>query len=196
MILTHKHLDHSADVNVMIEAISEGGYKPRGVLLAPTDCFNDDPVVLKYNRKYLKEFIQVSENFEFEINGINIKFPVKHNHGVETYGLRIKTDDFKLSHIADTKYFDRLIPAYKDCDILIMNMVFGKPKPFLHLSYEDVIKLINGIQPTLAVITHFGYNLWQEKPESYEKKIKKETGVNTLAATDGLILDLEEKKVL
>jgi ribonuclease BN (tRNA processing enzyme) len=196
IILTHKHLDHTADVNVMIEAISEGGLHPRGILLAPGDCFDNDPVVLQYNRKYLDEFIRINEGNKFKINGIEVEFPIKHDHSVETYGLKINTGKSKLSHIVDTKYFDALIPKYKDCEILMMNMVFSEPRPFLHLAYDDVIKLIEGIQPRLAVITHFGYRLWQEKPEGYAEKITKKTGVETIAATDGLKLDLEKKKIL
>ncbi len=196
IILTHKHLDHSADVNVMIEAVSEGGLKPRGKLLAPGDCYDVDPVILKYNREYLKEFIRVFEGYSFEINDLKIEFPIAHDHGVETYGLKISTDKFKLSHIVDTKYFDALIESYKDCDILLMNMVFSEPKPFLHLAYEDVVKLINGIQPELAIVTHFGYRLWQENIDSYVQKIIEQTGVETVAAVDGMKLDLEKRKIV
>ena len=32
IILTHRHLDHANDINVMIEAMTEGGFKKRGVL--------------------------------------------------------------------------------------------------------------------------------------------------------------------
>src|SRR2546430_12568085 len=33
ILLSHKHLDHSCDVNVMIEGMTDGGFKPRGTLL-------------------------------------------------------------------------------------------------------------------------------------------------------------------
>ena len=38
ILLTHKHLDHSSDINVMIEAMTDGGFKKRGVLFAPGDA--------------------------------------------------------------------------------------------------------------------------------------------------------------
>ncbi|MCU4140786.1 MAG: Ribonuclease BN [Methanophagales archaeon] len=38
IVLTHKHLDHSNDVNVMIEAMTEGGFKRRGTLICPKDA--------------------------------------------------------------------------------------------------------------------------------------------------------------
>jgi len=45
IVLTHKHLDHSNDVNVMIEAMTEGGFRKKGVLFAPEDALEKDPVV-------------------------------------------------------------------------------------------------------------------------------------------------------
>jgi ribonuclease BN (tRNA processing enzyme) len=183
-------------VNVIIEAVSEGGLKPKGILLAPADCYDNDPVILKYNRDYLEKFIRINEGYKFELNGINIEFPLKHKHGVETYGLKITTDKFKLSHIVDTEYFDDLVTVYGGCDILIMNMVFSEPRPYPHLSYDDVIKLVNEIQPELAVVTHFGYNLWKLDVEKYSRKIQDVTKIKTIAAVDGMTLDLERKRVL
>ena len=196
IILTHKHLDHSADVNVIIEAISEGGLKPKGRLLAPADCYDNDPVVLQYNREYLDEFIRISEGSKYQFKEITIEFPILHDHGVETYGFKINTDKFKLSHIVDTKYFDGLITAYKGCEILSMNMVFSEPRPYPHLSYPDIVKLIEGIKPKLVIVTHFGYKLWEEGIDKYVENIIEETGVETIAATDGMKLDLENKKII
>jgi len=196
IVITHKHLDHSADANVMIEAISEGGLKPKGLLLAPDDCYDDDPVVLKYNRKYLDKFIRIHEGYQLKFNDMILEFPIKHIHGVETYGYKITTDDFTMSHIVDTEYFDGLISGYNGSDILIMNMVFTEPRPFPHLSYDDVIKLVNGIKPKLVVLTHFGYNLWKLDVDKFAQKIQDVTGVETVAAWDGLRLDLEGKRIL
>ena len=36
IILTHKHLDHSGDVNVMIEAMTGGGFKKKGSFFCPS----------------------------------------------------------------------------------------------------------------------------------------------------------------
>ena len=52
VILTHKHLDHSGDINAMIEAMTEGGTKKRGLVLAPRDAYEEDPVILRYVRSY------------------------------------------------------------------------------------------------------------------------------------------------
>ncbi|MCX7911999.1 MAG: MBL fold metallo-hydrolase, partial [Dehalococcoidales bacterium] len=40
IILSHRHLDHSSDANVMIEAMTNGGFRRRGWLFAPQDALD------------------------------------------------------------------------------------------------------------------------------------------------------------
>src|SRR5512147_1017173 len=41
IILTHKHLDHANDVNILIEAMTDGGFKKRGALFCPEDAVTE-----------------------------------------------------------------------------------------------------------------------------------------------------------
>src|SRR5580698_836008 len=45
IVLSHKHLDHAGDVNAMIEAMTAGGFRKRGTLLAPQDALENEPTV-------------------------------------------------------------------------------------------------------------------------------------------------------
>ncbi|MBU1999212.1 MAG: MBL fold metallo-hydrolase, partial [Candidatus Omnitrophica bacterium] len=62
VILTHRHLDHCGDVNVMIEAMTEGGFKKRGLVFCPQDALEGDPVIFKYLRNFPKEIIVLKKN--------------------------------------------------------------------------------------------------------------------------------------
>src|SRR4030042_2661530 len=90
ILLTHKHLDHSGDVNVMIEAMTDGGFKKRGVLFAPEDALEDDPVVLRYLRDSLERIEILRENSEYRIGEIQFSTAKRHQHRVETYGLNFR----------------------------------------------------------------------------------------------------------
>jgi glyoxylase-like metal-dependent hydrolase (beta-lactamase superfamily II) len=61
IVLSHEHLDHSSDVNVMIVATTEGVFHRRGTLLAPSDALHDDPVVLHYVRPFLERLEVLKE---------------------------------------------------------------------------------------------------------------------------------------
>src|SRR5580700_5088523 len=52
IVLSHKHLDHSSDVNALIEAMTSGGFRRRGALFAPADALDVEPVVLPYAQRF------------------------------------------------------------------------------------------------------------------------------------------------
>ena len=61
IILTHRHLDHSGDLNVMIEAMTEGGFKKRGVVFCPADAISKDTVILDHLKGF-PEKIEILKN--------------------------------------------------------------------------------------------------------------------------------------
>jgi len=192
IILTHKHLDHSNDVNLMIEAMTNGGWDKKGVLFAPSDALDEDPVVLKHFRNKVNKIVKLKEKGEYNIGNISFKTPVKHIHGVETYGLNIFSKKNTISIISDTKYFEDLEEFYKG-DILILNLVMHKGKDhILHLDVEDAEKIISKNKPKICIITHFGMTMIKAKPWEIAETLSKKTGVKVVAASDGMKLDLEE----
>ncbi len=126
ILLSHKHLDHSSDVNVMIEAMAEGGFHRRGVLLAPSDALDDDPVVLHYVRPFLERIEVLKEGGEYRVDNVSIRTPLRHVHPVETYGMILRTDQYTISCIVDTRYFDELCRHYQ-ADLLIINLMRLEP---------------------------------------------------------------------
>jgi hypothetical protein len=87
ILLSHRHLDHSGDVNNMIEAMTMGGTEPRGVLFAPSDALvGDDPVVLKYVRPFLERVVTLEEGGLYQLGDVRFTCPVRHQHRGEVYG--------------------------------------------------------------------------------------------------------------
>ena len=195
IILTHKHLDHSNDVNVMIEAMTEGGFKPRGVLLCPRDAITNggDAVVLDYYKKLLQRIEVMSEGGIYSIGKLEINTPKRHVHGVETYGLNIKEKGetrTKVSFISDTLYFPSL-EDYYDGQVLVMNVaMYRRREGVQHLCVEDARRIIEIRRPKVAILTHFGMTMLRNKPWEIAKRISEETGVEVIAARDGMKFDL------
>jgi phosphoribosyl 1,2-cyclic phosphodiesterase len=195
IILTHRHLDHSNDVNIIIEAMTKGGWDKKGVVFAPSDALDNDPVVLKYVRKYVKKIEVLKEKKEYKIKNITFKTPVKHpHHGVETYGINFYSKDLSLSFISDTAYFEGIESYYKE-DILIINLArVTKSEKIQHLSIEDVEKIISNNKPKLVVLTHFGMTIIKAKPWDIAENLSNKFGLHVIAASDGLKIDLDEYK--
>jgi phosphoribosyl 1,2-cyclic phosphodiesterase len=194
ILLTHKHLDHSGDVNVMIEAMTEGGFKKRGVLFAPEDALEKDPVVFRYLRSYLEKIQILRENSEYRIGGISFSTSGKHRHGVETYGVNLNMGPRTVSFITDTRFYPELPELYHG-EVLVIHVVRLKPigdDPIDHLSIDDVKTILKQNRPRLAVLTHFGMTMIKAKPWEIAAQLERELGVRVLAASDGMKLNLEE----
>lgn len=197
VILSHRHLDHCADVNHIIEAMTLGGKKKKGTLFCPEDAISHDPVVLEYTRSNLRKVNVIKEGSEFGVTEyLSINFPVRHQHRVETYGVFFNWKR-KIAYIADTRFFEGLIDAYKGVDLLILNVTMYKRRPIIdHLSSEEAAVLIKEINPKLAIMTHFGRTMLKAKPWIVAEDITSKTGVKTLAAYDNMIIDLESLQVV
>jgi len=198
IILTHRHLDHSNDVNVMIEAMTDGGRNRKGFLYAPRDVFEaHDPVVQLYVRSFLKEIAFLKEGSQFNHRTFTLKVPAAHLHPVETYGLTFLMSGGTVSLISDTAFFPGLAEHYRGADILIINVVIYQDhipgKKIYHLNFRQAKELIAEIKPRLAVLTHFGLTMLQQKPYLLALKLQEELGTKVIAASDGLKLPLPER---
>ncbi|MFH0754179.1 MAG: MBL fold metallo-hydrolase [Candidatus Omnitrophota bacterium] len=191
IVITHKHLDHANDVNIMIEAMTDGGFKKRGVLFCPEDAVNGDPVVLNYVRAYLDKIVFLKEKESYHVKDISFSTPVRHIHPVETYGVIFHLNK-TIGLIADTRFFDDLPDMYR-VDYLIVNVLrinpIEKHDVVDHLAVNDFVRIVEHIKPEIAIMTHFGMNLIREKPYRLAEKLKKETGINIIAAHDGMKLE-------
>ncbi|HHI96635.1 MAG TPA: MBL fold metallo-hydrolase [Thermodesulfatator atlanticus] len=194
VILTHAHLDHSNDVNILIDGLTEGGLKKRGVLFAPRECLEgESAVVLKYLRPYLKEITVLRPESEYRVGNIAFRTSCRHHHTTETYGIIFQFGSKKVGFLVDTLFFPKLIDCYQGCDYLILNVVRYKPHPspnVQHLSVRDAEELIGAIRPEKAILTHFGMTMIRARPHQVAEKLSRKLGVEVIAAYDGLTLEI------
>ena len=200
IVLSHKHIDHSNDINIMIEAMSGGSSRPHGVLIVPKDALEgNDPVVLKYVRSYIRNNIKVlGPGLKWSLDGVQIEASATMTHAdVEAYGLKFLFSGKTLGYITDTKFFPGLPGAFTGCDYLIINMVrITHDARFEHLVPEDVIKLLRVAKPKAAILNHFGMQVVKAGPDGVARRIEAATGIRTMAATDGMKFDLDTGKTV
>ncbi len=192
IILSHRHLDHSADVNIMIEAMAHSGFKRHGWLFVPADALGNEPVVFSYLKSYLEGIEILQAGKSYSIGNISFSTPVRHIHPVETYGMLFRTAEHTFSYIADTRYFNGLCQSYSG-ELIIINVVFLEAgRPFDHLSVPEAKQIIAALKPKVAILTHFGATMWRAKPWQIAQQMSEETGIRVLAARDGMKFTLSE----
>jgi len=192
IILTHRHLDHSNDINIMIEAMTNGGFKKKGVVFAPGDALEGDPVILKYIRNQVDRIEILKEKGQYQVGNISFETPIRLKHGVETYGINVKGKTSSISLITDTDYFTDLA-SYFTGDILIVNVVMLQDKNIIeHLCLQEAEQIIKANKPHLAILTHFGMGLVKAKPWEIAENLTQKLGVTVIAARDGMQIDIDQ----
>jgi ribonuclease BN (tRNA processing enzyme) len=190
IILTHRHLDHSGDINVMIEAMTEGGFKKKGVVFCPADALNGDPVIFKYIRNFAEKIENICANQKYQVGNFVFETSMRHIHPVETYGLKFLLNNKTVGLLTDTRYFAQLADFYAT-DILIAGVVFPEPRPGIdHLSLVDLKILLAQIKPAKTILTHFGLGMLKAKPQLCAQNLAGELKLEIAAATDGMMLQL------
>ena len=194
IVLSHKHLDHAGDVNAMIEAMTQGGWKRRGAVLAPRDAFEGEHVILPY----AAQFVPVHHHLEerggpYSVNDVEVRTSIRHHHGVETYGLHFGYAGQTVSYLPCGRFFDGLIDDYRAHapDVLVINVLryddaIGGVD---HLTFDQARTVIAGVRPKVAIMTHFGTRMLENHPELLARRLEDELGLRVHAAVDNWVFD-------
>jgi len=186
IVLSHRHLDHSGDVNVMIEAMTEGGFKKRGRLFCPSDALDDDPVVLGYLRGFPEEVVRLQPETDYRVGSIEFTTSPIHPHGSETYGFRFGD---RLGWVTDSAYYEGIAKQHR-AEVMVIHTVLLERRPLPHLCLEDAEAIIREARPRLAILTHFGMTMWRAHPWELAARLSESTGIEVKAARDGMTIEL------
>ena len=187
IVISHRHLDHSNDVNVMIEAMTDGGFRHRGRLFCPGDALEDDPVVLKYIRHFPQEIVPLKPETDYTVGELTFTTTPRHVHQVETYGFRFGN---RLGWVTDSAYYDGIAEQHK-ADVMVIHLVLMECRAGLpHLCLDDAERIIREAKPRLAILTHYGMTVWRAHPWELAADLTQRIGTEVKAARDGMSLEL------
>jgi len=193
LVLSHKHLDHAGDVNAMIEAMTQGGWKRRGALLAPLDAFEGEPVIFPYAARFVAtRHVVEQRSGPYDVNDVAIRSGVRHLHGVETYGYHFTYRGTTVSYLPCGRYFEGLAEDYAAHrpDVLIVNVLLYRGAPNVdHLHFEQAREIFAHVRPKVGVMTHFSTKMLEQGPERLASALEDELGIRMYAARDGWLLD-------
>jgi phosphoribosyl 1,2-cyclic phosphodiesterase len=195
IVLSHKHLDHANDVNVMIEAMTSGGFRKRGVLLAPQDALAGEPVVFPYAQRFVERIeIAAERGGPYAIGEVEVRTSIKHVHAVETYGMHFKYEGRTVSYLPCGRYFNGLGEDYAahHPDVLILNVLrYRDSMDVDHLTFDHAREIIAQVRPRVAVMQHFGTKMLEQNPARLAAGLEQELGMRVIAAYDNMLLDVD-----
>ena len=195
IVLSHKHLDHAGDTTAMIEAMTSGGFRKRGVLLAPPDALVGEPTVLPYAQRFVERVETLAPSSgPYRIGDVELFTSMRHIHAVETYGMHFRHAGLRVSYVPCGRYFDEMAQEYRshEPDVLIVNVLrFRDNMDVDHLTWDDARRIVERVRPRVAIFQHFGTKMLEAGPAALAQELEDELGLRAIAAYDNLQIDLE-----
>lgn len=203
LVVTHNHIDHVNDAGVIAEAMSCYALRKKGWLIGSKSVIlgdeKGDKGISNYHMNALARVLVAVPGKKICVNIGGKKAlltPTRVKHDDKTgFGFTLEMGGKKIGYTSDTEYFEGIAAQYSGCDILIANSLKSKDDGVPgHLFTWGTIKLFKQAQPKLGIIAHMGMRLIKSGPEKEAQKIQKESGVRTIAAKDGMRIDVSARK--
>ena len=193
ILVSNSNLLHSNDVNAVIDAMTYGGTDKTGVLVANKTVIKGteeiNPILTKFHSSCLEKVIAIEPGQRVGIENVEIKALPAVSKDPNALGFKFLLPDLTLVYSSDTKYTKEIVKEYKGADILILNVPHaGETKSEHSLNSEDAIKIITEVNPKLAILNHFGLDMYKADILFEGRHIQKRTGVQTIMAKDGMSL--------
>ncbi|MEM3616602.1 MAG: MBL fold metallo-hydrolase [Candidatus Bathyarchaeia archaeon] len=199
IFVSHCHPDHYTDAEVMIEAMTRGMTKKRGVLAASKSVLKGsdvcEPSISKYHQQMLEQVIEAVPNTRFQVADVTVSAAEARHTDPNAVGFRFETEEFgDFAYTSDTEYFEGIGKYYRGVRLLMLCVMRPAGKPWKgHMTTEDAIKIVEEARPEQAVLTHLGMQMIFQGPAREAKIIEEKTGTPTVAATDGMHIIFGEK---
>lgn len=198
VIVTHCHPDHYCDAEVFLEAMSHGATRKKGVLAASRSVLYGEgglgPSVSSYHQSLVERVVPLSLGMEFELGELRFQALEARHGDPQTVGIRVDIPEVgSIGYTSDTEYFPGLGEEYKAVRLLVLCTMRprGMPLP-LHLSVDDALRVIGEAGPSCVVLTHFGMSMLKAGPDMEAAYLEDETGIPSIAAKDGMKIDISE----
>ena len=199
IFVSHCHPDHYTDAEVLIEAMTRGMTKKRGVLAASKSVLRGsevcEPSISKYHQQMLEQIIEAVPNMRFQVADVAVSVAEARHTDPDAVGFKFETKEYgDFAYTSDTEYFEGIGKYYRGVRLLMLCVMRPAGKPWKgHMTTEDAIKIIQEVQPEQAVLTHLGMQMIFQGPAREAKLIEEKTGTPTVAATDGMRIVFGEK---
>lgn len=191
VITSHVHLDHSNDVEPIIEMITEVNQNP-GVLFANESVLEGygdiEKSVSSYHQNLCSRVEKLEEGSKHEFKDVKIESQEMFHTDPKTQGLKIRSKDKTVGFWTDTQYSEELLEFYRDCETLVIYCSQPKEKEVRgHTSIRDVPKIVEETGVRNAIITHFSLSFLNSNIEKQKKWVEENSDCKIIFAEDGMM---------
>jgi ribonuclease BN (tRNA processing enzyme) len=176
--------------------MTHGGIEHRGLILGSKSVLQptgeDHPFLTRHHQQMVEKIIPLEKNHKVGVELVEINaLPIDHTDE-SAIGFKFYCPKFTLSYTADTIVTPHLLESLMGTDILILNVPHVTSKNgSKNLSIESAIQIVSHVRPKLVILTHFSLEMLKNDPIQAAREVQRITGVQAIAAQDGLAISPE-----
>lgn len=198
VVVSHTHPDHCTDAQMVIEAMTQGARKKRGILIGSESVIKGEgefiQVISPYHLKAVERVEAMKPGDRIRVGKLEIQATKTKHREPNCLGFVFRGSSV-IGFTGDGEYFRGQEDLFRGCEYLIINCLRPRTDTWPeHMNAGQAEKLIGMVKPKLAVLQHFGMLMLKGVAEREAKHIQRNTGVRTIAARDGQVLDLNGKR--
>ena len=198
ILISHCHPDHYSDAEVLVEGMTGGGIRKRGLLAGSQSVLQGiegmGPGVSRYHQSLLPAVQTINAGSSIDIQGMRVDLTPTSHTDPSGVGMVFHTREGRISYVGDTHLRQEVMDAHRGCRVLMLSVTRpSNARVRCHLCTEDAIEFVNAVRPEVAVITHMGVRMIQAGPEKEAAKVFQETGVRTVAAQDLMVMKMGKR---
>ena len=190
VIVSHGHLDHSNDAQAVIEMITDA-YENPGAVFANKTCLEGygdiEKWISDFHQKKCARVEEMNEGSSFEFRDVEIESQEMFHSDPRTQGFTLKTEEKKTGFWTDTEFSEELVSFYEGCDTLVVYCTRPRGAGIeSHTSVSDVPKIVEDLDISTVIITHFGFKFLQEDLNEQKEWLDEEIEPKVVFAEDGM----------
>lgn len=199
IFVSHRHLDHSSDLNVVSESMVFNSklmkYEKRGSVFLPHDGLdkNEGLIIDRFHQKLVKEVVTIEPEKEYQIKDITITTSKRllekpyYKERLDEYGFWFRGYDVDFGYLPETTYRTGLLDNFHP-KILVANLCYFDRE--VKNSFILLMDIAKAVKPKTIIIRHWTRRAIDYGIEKIVKTVHEKTGIKTVAVTDGMIFDL------
>lgn len=197
VLVTHRHLDHANDANLVIAGMTRGGTEQRGYLTGSVSVIeghqHDPPIITPYHRGLVAEVTTARPGQSARVSGMRVEFLETEHRDPTNVGFKLHTSNGIVSYLTDTVVRDHILDQLEGSRVIVLGITRPKGAPIPdHLSTEDAVDVADRYEPDLLALTHLGLKLLRQGPDPEAAFVERQTGVRTVAAEDLMRIRIED----
>lgn len=190
VLVSHKHIDHSNDVNSIIEQITEINDFPGTVISNKTvlEGYSDlDKAVSKYHKDLCANVEMMGEGDEYSFKDLEIETQEMFHNDPKTIGFTLEDDENKIGFWTDTEHSSELTDFYDDCDTLVVYCSRPRGEGIKgHTHLGDVPDIAEETEASTIIVTHFGYKFLESEMDEQKEWLEEQIDQKVVFATDNM----------